>query len=43
MLVEPYIGMLKNLFLKLRRKQEATTADTNVAKESEEKLEKKEK
>jgi hypothetical protein len=43
MLVRPYIGMLKNLFSKLKRKQEVISVDTNAPKESEENLEKKEK
>jgi hypothetical protein len=43
MLVRPYIGMLKNPFSKLKRKQEVMSVDTNAPKESEENLEKKEK
>jgi hypothetical protein len=38
----PYLGMLKNLFSKLKRKQKVTTVEFNTPKESEEKLEKKE-
>jgi hypothetical protein len=43
MSVKPFMGMLKNLFSKLKRKQEVTPVDTNTSKESEGKLEKKEK
>jgi len=43
MSVKAYLGMLKNLFAKLKRKQQITSVDTNTTKTSEEKkLEKKE-
>jgi hypothetical protein len=41
MSVKPFIGMLKNLFSKLKR--QVTSADTNTPEEYEEKSEKKEK
>jgi hypothetical protein len=36
MSVNAYLGMIKNLFSKLIRKQEVTPVDTNTSQESEE-------